>query len=159
MLAGRPTPVGNRALTRCEIAPGRLLSVPVSGGASALKRQAFDDLLVAHHGEWQRTHDRTLDALFSRTPYFRHIYPNIHPILMETPERVSDLNRKIEEELEAFLHLEELRSEFEEMIRTHPERLRQIATQLRGDRPDSATLFEEVCRLGPDAIFLLNYTL
>lgn len=158
-LAGRLSPLANRELTRCEIAPGRLLSVPVVGGASALKRNPFPELKVADHADWQRTHDRTLDALFSRTPFFRHVYPRIRPILMETPPTVRDLNRQIQSQLEEFLHLDELLEDFENLIRRRPERLREIARQLRGESSDRATLFEEICRLGPDAIFLLNHTL
>ncbi len=53
-----------------------LLTIPVEGGATKLKRLAnIPDLRMSEHGNWRRNHMGALNAVYGRAPYFQHMMP------------------------------------------------------------------------------------
>ncbi len=61
-----------------------LLSVPVAGGAAALKRLSPEELHVSLHGSWPRIHRGAINACYGRTPWFPHFQPLFAPLLSDS---------------------------------------------------------------------------
>lgn len=72
-----------------------LLSVPVAGSSSALKRT--DELYVSAHGEWPRRHLAALEAAYGRTPFWSQYAPALAGILLEPPPALRELNTTLHE--------------------------------------------------------------
>ncbi len=60
-----------KEMARIEL-DGQRLTIPVEGGANALKRRGANPLL-SNHGKWRREHLGAWQAIYGRTPW----YPNI----------------------------------------------------------------------------------
>ena len=56
-----------------------VLSVPVEGGANALKRRDASPA-ISGHGKWRREHLGALETAYSRTPYYPHLIPEIEAV-------------------------------------------------------------------------------
>ena len=74
-LQGAAPDIEGKQRARCLI-KGGMLTVPVAGGASVLKRRGADPLL-SDHGKWRREHLGAWQAAYGRTPYFEHLMPEI----------------------------------------------------------------------------------
>ena len=69
-----------RALTRTLVAGAHgqepvTLTVPLVGGASAVKRGDTEAWRVSMHGDWIRRHRGALLTAYSATPYYTHFMP------------------------------------------------------------------------------------
>lgn len=143
------------APNRARLTPDLLLTVPVTGGAAALKRLAPEDLEISQHGRWQHTHLGALEAHLGRTPFWRHLEPEIAPMIAGAEGNLMTFNRSLSDAVVRFLDMTNLSEELREFARRDPARLMQLAgRRLRGADP-STPLLVEAARYGRDAIFLL----
>lgn len=72
------------------------LSVPVEGGVRSLQTTAkVETALISGHGNWPHVHLGAIDAIYGRSPYFRHVFPEIERILSNPPSLLGDLNRSL----------------------------------------------------------------
>lgn len=157
--SGAEVALSNRDLTRVRLSDTLTLSVPVEGGASALKRLPFSRLRISDHGRWTSVHDRALEATYGRTPFFRHLYPHLRDVILNHPEHIFELNETLDRRVSDFISLDTLKDELLRMIETNPQRIGAIRRELSIAGGESMPFFAHVCRLGPDAIFLLAPTL
>ena len=56
-----------------------VLTIPVEGGAKALKRRDSDPG-ISGHGKWRREHLGAFETAYSKTPYFIHLMPQIEQV-------------------------------------------------------------------------------
>lgn len=75
---------------------GEWLTVPVAGGAHALKSKSGRPIMLSDHGGWQRRHLAALETSYSRTPYWAHYSPYIADILCEPGDTLAGLCRRID---------------------------------------------------------------
>lgn len=93
-LPGAPLRHPNRALIAGANGT-EMLSVPVVGSSSALKRT--DELYVSAHGEWPRRHLAALEAAYGRAPFWCHYAPAFARILLNPPATLRELNTTLHE--------------------------------------------------------------
>jgi len=74
--------VSGKQFARCPISTG-VLTVPVEGGGSVLKRHDADPIL-SEHGKWRREHLGAWNAAYGRTPYYVHLMPEIEEVYMHS---------------------------------------------------------------------------
>ncbi len=74
--------VSDKQFARCAITTG-VLTVPVQGGGSVLKRRDADPVL-SEHGKWRREHLGAWNAAYGRTPYYVHLMPQIEAVYMHS---------------------------------------------------------------------------
>lgn len=71
-------------MVRCCLDGGIMLSVPLVGGASVTKRLRADSdasgLRLSDHGKWRREHLGAFSAIYGRTPYFIHLFPQLEQV-------------------------------------------------------------------------------
>ena len=80
-LAGE-SPACGKECARCMVQGDMFLSVPVQGGASCLKGRHVDvrSLLISDHGKWRQEHLGTWNAIYGKTPFFDHLFPEIKQV-------------------------------------------------------------------------------
>lgn len=84
------------------------LSVAIEGGASILKRKGTESrAVISMHGNWPHVHLGAIEAIYGRMPYYQHIMPGLRDILMDLPEKLSGLNRKVHLWLSSFFQSDE----------------------------------------------------
>lgn len=131
------------------------LSVPVSGGASAIKHGDPLGWEISEHGRWREMHLGALDACLSSTPYYQHLLPRIEGIIREVRPAAALFCRSLDAEIMDFLKAEELLPALRQMAADTPAlyeaRRRDAACLADYDQSIVALL----CRLGPEAIFAL----
>lgn len=86
--------VSGKLFARCAIATG-VLTVPVEGGGSVLKRRGADPVL-SEHGKWRREHLGAWNAAYGRTPYYAHLMPEIEAVYADSEGlRMEDFNSRL----------------------------------------------------------------
>lgn len=159
-----PGPLSHKDCHRTMIAgaePGIMLTVPVAGGASALKRLPPQRLLISNHGRWQHVHLSAIATAYRRTPFFPHLYPEIENILLDTPESLDMLNRSLHRVITDFMQLSRFTTDYHALSdaakATVDARARELLANLRPDLSVLDILF----RLGPEAALPLaaRYTI
>ena len=146
--------IGGKERVRSRIAGGALLSVPVAGGASALKHGG--NLRISQHGRWQDVHLGALRAAYGRTPWFIQLYPEIDRIYSDCSEgNMADFTAALHSVVLRWIGNEATLRAAREMHRNENSRFEAIASELsKGIDPDLSIL-DALFRLGPDVIFLL----
>ncbi|MDE6342830.1 MAG: WbqC family protein [Muribaculaceae bacterium] len=144
-----------RTLVGSNRAEGQVLTVPVEGGSSAVKRGPVSSLRVSGHGDWPRIHLGALEAAYGKEPYFAHLFPEIAEVIADYPESLTELNGRLLGVMLSFAgyadEIEHLRS----LRLRHPLRVAGIAGRLEAGCDISHSYLEPLFRFGRDAIFLL----
>lgn len=68
---------------RCALGDGTKLTVPIEGGRTAIKRDAPELWQVSEHGNWRHVHCGALEALYGRTPFYRHYAPALTDVIAD----------------------------------------------------------------------------
>lgn len=148
-----------RDYTRCLIASnspeGMVLTVPVAGGSSAVKRLKPEQLEVSDHGDWTRIHLGAIEAAYGREPYFQHLFPEIAVVIAGYPQQLARLNVLLMEKMLSFIGYPDQIGHVLELREAHPERCSAIAKRLTSKIAPRHSFLEPLFRLGPDALFLL----
>lgn len=89
---------------RCRIVGNgeeMMLSIPVEGGASRLKRLPSNtdrdkaNIAISEHGNWRHAHIGALQAAYGRTPYFPHLMPILEEIYNSGEKSLATFNEMI----------------------------------------------------------------
>ena len=152
----------SRSLSRALIegADGRvvMLSVPVRGGASALKRVSPELLTISGHGHWQHVHTGAISAAFGRTPYYQHLMPWLEQAYRDCGsegDSLHGLNDALHLSLMRLLRIDETLPALRQMWSQKPELLRDAAAQTAADYDVDLSALSVAMKHGPDAIFTL----
>ncbi len=156
----RGNPADPRHINRALFAGPLTLTVPVAGGAAALKRLAryasattasapeMPSLCISGHGNWPHRHLGSLEALYGRAPFFAHYYPPLAAIIASPPPLLADLNDAIDSLIRAWLRLPLPSGPF-------PSPVIAEARRLSGSADPQLSMLHYLFHLGPEAIFLL----
>lgn len=150
--------VGGKEQARVEIAQGLMLSVPVMGGGSVLKRHDCRDVMISSHGRWQEVHLGALKAVFGKTPYFLHIYPEVENIYKIYGEgSLEELNLALHRLALHWLGLDE--EETLTALRELPEEkrllIKRIGEGMKNEIGMNYSIFGALFRLGRESLFAL----
>ncbi len=152
-------PLSLRDLARCYIysSQGRqCLSVPIEGGASAIKRRHPSEWMLSDHGNWRHVHIGALNAAYSRTPYFEHLSPFIFPLIENSSGRLADLTLSIDKVLRDFIRLDNQRDALEKMVVEERSMYSQLREETLAEIRINCSLLDAAFRIGPSAIFALG---
>lgn len=144
-----------RTLIESNAPEGMVLTVPVAGGAAAVKRLKPSELEVSDHGDWTRIHLGAIEAAYGREPYFQHLFPEIAAIITDYPQQLARLNVLLMERMMDFIGYRANIAEIRRLRESNPERCAAIARRLEAKVDPRYSFIEPLFRLGPDAIFLL----
>lgn len=150
--------VTGKEQARTEIAPGMTLSVPVAGGASALKRRDSRDALISSHGRWQDVHLGAWQAVFGKTPYFPHIYPEIEDIYRKHGEgSLSELNLALHSLALRWLGADDgtLMAALREMPEEKRLLIKRIGEERKKEIDMNHSIFAALFRLGRESLYAL----
>lgn len=154
--AGAPkTREYTRTLIESNSPEGMVLTVPVVGGASAVKRLKPSGLEVSDHGDWTRIHLGAIEAAYGREPYFQYLFLELAPVIAAHPQQLARLNVLLMERMMRFIRYRENIAEIRRLRESNPERCADIARRLEAKVDPRHSFIEPLFRLGPDAIFLL----
>lgn len=149
-----------RSLTRTLIASnspeGLVLTVPVTGGSAAVKRDDPHSFMISSHGDWTRIHLGAIEAAYGREPYFPHFFPGIAEIIEAYPPKLEDFNRRL---LATMLRLAAYDEEKEGLLslrEEHPERFRAIVERLLAGVNPRHSMIEALFRYGKEILFLIS---
>lgn len=148
----------NRSFVPTPDGSSLLLSVPVVGGASAIKRGPTESLVVSDHGDWPRTHLGAFEAAFGRSPFYRELEPALTSIISSAPGRLlSDLNTDLHRLQCQMLNIPALISPLRNATPAQLSRYNKIAKELSLFLKinNSLSLLNLLATQGPDAIFSL----
>lgn len=144
-----------RTVIESNSAEGMVLTVPVVGGASAVKRLKPSVLQISGHGDWTRIHLGAIEAAYGREPYFQHLFPEIAEVIADYPQQLGQLNVLLMERMLDFIGYSDNLPEITALRESHPERCEAIARRLEGKIDARHSFIEALFRLGLDALFLL----
>lgn len=138
------------------------LSVPVAGGAKALK-SAKSDPMISHHGRWWPVMEGTINAAYGNTPFFPHIFPQLQSIMQQaydsatqdTPISSSHLITQADEWVAQCIDLPTLLISGEDFRLRHPDIIRQHSSRILTRHPDLSIL-HYLMHYGPEVIFLIH---
>lgn len=151
-----PTPAKgryNRTLIVSSQGPA-MLTVPVSGGATVVKRRPPEEWLVADDKPWRHIHAGALNAAYGRTPFWRHYAPEILDTIADASlTQFADIAGRLHELVLSVLRADE----FRKAVVTDDDRRRvlQVAREKENEVREEAAMLDALFRLGPDAIFFL----
>lgn len=133
-----------------------LLSLPVVGGGSELKRGHPEDWHISMHGRWAPVHLGALDAAYSSTPFYAHLRDELRSVLMSVAEGDSftALTTSLHLRMMSFLDIgniiESLRG-----CRADLERITRLAAEKSAGIHTDLTFLDVICRRGREAVFPL----
>lgn len=153
--AGMPAREYSRTLIGSNTPGGMLLTVPLTGGASAAKRLPPRLLEISDHGDWTRIHLGAIDAAYGREPYFQHCFPEIAAAITAYPRMLADLNRTLLAVMLESIGYEAAGEEMSRLRGSRPARYASIRERLLRKIDPAHALIEPIFRLGPDTLFLL----
>ncbi|MDE6681806.1 MAG: WbqC family protein [Muribaculaceae bacterium] len=135
-----------------------MLSVPVVGGASRLKRDCGPDVMISDHGRWQDVHLGAIKAVYGKTPYFPHLFPEIEKIYRERSNgSLEKFNMALHQLALHWLGLDK-EGFVEEILRLSPDKkslLGRLAEEKRKDIDMSHSIFGLLFRLGREGVLAL----
>ncbi len=147
-----------KILARTVIEGGRVLSVPVAGGSGILKHATADPdkILISGHGRWRQEHLGAINAIYGKTPYFTHIFPEIKRIYDEKSYgTLGEFNRSLFDFVVDFLNIESLRPSINEMKTRNPSRFRQLKMEFERKVNINYSIFDALFRLGKNTAFVI----
>lgn len=143
-----------RALVWSNSPGGMVLSVPVAGGASVVKRVHPSEWEISGHGGWTRVHLGALEAAYGREPFFMHCFPAVEAVVEAYPRRLIDLNTRLLDVLLDSVGGCGVAAEIQGFRMRHPRRYLNIRRRLESKVDPSHSLVEAFFRLGPDVVFV-----
>lgn len=145
----------SRTLVASNSPGGMVLSVPVVGGAPALKRLKPVQLQVSSHGDWPRVHLGAIEAAYGREPFFQHLFPGMAEIIIHYPASLAEMNARLLsallEDVDFYRNIADIRG----MREAHPARFADIRQRMMRGVDPSRSVVEAFFRFGPDVAFLL----
>ena len=146
----------NRTLLGRDVA----LTVPLAGGGRTLKAirrdaEAYGRASVSMHGNWPHVHLGASDAIYGRTPYFMHYFPQLERILSAPPADLAGLCGAVDSLIRTALRLDSLLPG----LASPTGAVRDEAVRLSALCDPSLSMLDPLFRFGPEAIFLLVKTL
>lgn len=144
-----------RTLIDSNSSEGIVLTVPIVGGSSAVKRLMPEDLEVSAHGCWTRIHLGAIEAAYGREPYFQHLFPQIAEVVECCPQQLARLNVLLYEKMMEFLDYSATIGDVRKLRESNPERCADITRRLEAKINTAHSYIESLMRFGRDAIFLL----
>ncbi|MCM1490812.1 MAG: WbqC family protein [Muribaculum sp.] len=145
-----------RTLIDSNTPQGMVLTVPVAGGSSSVKKLPPALLEISSHGDWTRIHLGAIEAAYGREPYFPHFFPDIEYILKSYPESLANMNRMLLLTILSAIDFDENANDIKKFKICHPKRYENISSRLFSKIDRKHSIIEPLFRLGPDLIFLLN---
>lgn len=156
-VAGEVRPPKKGRWNRSRLAEGTLLTIPVDGGITAIKRA---DPLSWHADDtrqWRHQHLGTINALYGRTPYYQHFAPGILDAIADRRcPSIAEMARRIDAVVTGAIDIETLRRQWDSADDDTRRRLAEYADELGAVTADhDLAMAHYLFSLGPDAIFLL----
>lgn len=68
------------------------LSVPVIHRAP---KMPVHEVMISYAEPWQRMHLNAIQSAYGRAPFFQHYFPELERIIMQSPVRLTELNRQL----------------------------------------------------------------
>ncbi len=134
-----------------------ILSVPIVGGASAIKRNLPWSMIVSDHGDWPRNHLGAFEAAYGRTPFYRHLEPDMRRILRDAPEKpLHEVCEGIHLTVCRMLAIPEILAPLRQALADRPSTLREIAKGLSAMIDPEENLLGILSEYGPDTLFSLT---
>lgn len=131
-----------------------MLSVPIEGGSSKVKRLPFDSLQISEHGNWEHTHIHTMRTILGRSPYSAHFLPVIEDIITNHPPLLSEMNLQLHEAVMKAIDLENLLPEAARLLADNRTRIRELAEGRETISAD-ACILQLIVNHGRESIFPL----
>lgn len=156
-LAGESLVCG-KEWARCLVQGDLFLSVPVQGGASCLKGRHVDvgSLLISDHGKWRQEHLGTWNAIYGKTPFFDHLFPEIKQVYTSYSNgTLGAFNSKLFELAMRFLDMRNLATDINEMQNSRPELIKQLRVEYETKVNLNYSIFDALFRLGRNTIWVL----
>lgn len=155
--AGR---IATRTLIGSPGGPLRL-SVPLVGGASALKRAGSSRLIVSGHGNWSHVHMSAFSTAYSRTPFWIHYHPALLRIYDSPQDKPLDLLcAGIHDFVRSVLFPDSLIESLR--VRIADPDIRDLLAKTAAERAAGTdmtlSVIDLMMRFGPEAIFVLLQT-
>lgn len=144
-----------RTLIESNSPEGMVLTVPVVGGSSAVKRLGPDQLQISGHGDWTRIHLGAIEAAYGKEPYFQHLFPDIATLICGYPQQLAQLNVLLLTAMLEFVGYKDGLKDINEFKEKNPGRMADIAARLESGINPEHSFLEPLFRFGRDAIFLL----
>lgn len=134
----------------------QMLTVPVQGGISVIKRHAPESWLVADAKNWRHTHIGALRAAYGRAPFYMHYGPQMESIIAD---RSCDSLAEISLRLHRTMLDALAPGEFRRALAADPDAFRRCVAYSRDLSgalpPPHVAMVHTLFHLGPDAIFTL----
>ena len=146
----------DRARTR--IAGGVLLTLPVAGGGSVMKRRDVEDVTLSDHGRWRDVHLGALKAAYGKTPFFIHLYPEIEKVYSEKGEGgLPDFTEAIHNVIKQWLGLDgRMISQLRVLKKEHPDRIRVLKERmLPAGQNTGLSILDMLFRYGKETVIAL----
>lgn len=140
------TELKGKDFARCVLSR-TVLSVPVEGGASVLKRRGANPIL-SEHGKWRREHLGAWNAIYGRTPYYAHLMPEIEAVYAGSEGK--SLEKFNSELLDVALGWLDFRAANEA-----GNRLDGVKAEARARIEENLSVFDLLFRLGKQAVFAI----
>lgn len=158
--ANRESGLRSRDWMRFKAAPDITLSLPVAGGASALKNRNPGNWTIAHEAkrDWKKIL-HTLDTIYGRLPFYHLLKEEIFgEIELENISEASEICQSAFRGMERVLGLLdcELICRLKQLSQDKDDRFRQICKQFAVYYMPEISLLDSIFRIGPDAIFILS---
>lgn len=134
--------VSGKEFARCRLR-GVTLTVPVEGGAHALKRRGALPGL-SEHGKWRREHEGALLAAYGKTPYYAHLMPEIMAVYADSEGIVlEEFNRRLLDVALGWIDLEAITAEG----------MAEVRGEIGAKVDASLSIFDLLFRLGREGVF------
>lgn len=134
----------------------QMLSVPIVGGTSVVKRQPPDEWMISDHGHWTRVHLGALEASYSRTPFFPHFFPGLHRLIVNHPQSAMEFTDNIRQWICECLDFDKNFPAMLELKRMHPELVDSRFNQLLKYVDPEISIVDPLFRFGREMIFLFS---
>lgn len=134
-----------------------MLSVPVEGGGSMLKRGDLRLWRISMHGRWQDMHLGALSAAYGATPFYPHIEPALRSAIKGAREGMPflEMSVRLHEALTNLIDIEALLPELRRRRASDPEAFRHLASEKSAGMDTELAFLDVICRRGPESIFVL----
>lgn len=134
-----------------------MLSVPVAGGASTVKRLPAGRWRISMHGRWPAMHFGALEAGYGATPFFRELADDLHDIYLSVGEgdEFGIFTERLRDIALDFISAEDLTKDWRNMNDTEKRRISAAARSMRMESREDLSFFDTIFRYGADAIFAI----
>jgi hypothetical protein len=152
-----PSVASLRDVTRCNIRTASgdaiTLTVPVVGGASALKHLKYEQLVASEHGNWRHVHIGALEAAYGKTPFFAYYIDDIKNALSMPSQMITLLNKNVYTIIESALHINEITDHLKREFSNN--RFTAILADYSECFDPNVSVLDLLFRKGPHAVFSL----